>query len=115
MKNLLMLGRVSRVDYKNGCADVIFPDADDMIKTGLPFFSSEYRMPKVNEMVVVIFQKESEKGYILGAVFNAEYRPEVYGKGKYFKRLSERAYIKYDKETETLEFHAPKIKMVQEG
>ena len=54
MKNQVMIGRVSSIDYKRGCADVVFPDADDEVKTELPFFSSEYKMPEINEIVVAI-------------------------------------------------------------
>lgn len=110
-KNSIIVGRISSIDYKNGCADVIFPDLENLIKTNLPFFSFEYRMPKVNELVVVLFYKE--QGVILGPIFNLEYLPELYGKNNYFKRFSERACMKYDDESGVLTIEAPKIKFVQ--
>ena len=114
MKNQIMLGRISSVDYKNGCADVVFPD--DEIKTELPFFSAEYQMPEMNEMVVVIFQKHKNRsqGFILGPVFNLGNLPEFSGKNAYFKRFSKEAYMKYDGNAKTLEICAPKIKLIQE-
>ena len=117
MKNQVMLGRVSSVDYKRGCADVVFPDADDEVKTELPFFSSEYKMPEVNEIVVAIFHgyKNRSQGFILGPIFNSGNLPELSGKGNYFKRFSEEAYMKYDGESKTLEICAPKIKLVEGG
>lgn len=116
MENSIMIGRISSIDYKKGCADVSFPDKENMLKTELPFFSYEYHMPKVNEMVVVILRKyqNRDQGFILGPVFNAEYLPEFYGMGNYFKRFSEKAYMKYNSETETLEIKAPKIQLIQE-
>lgn len=117
MKNQVMLGRVSSIDYKRGCADVVFPDADDDVKTELPFFSSEYKMPEVNEIVVVIFfgYKSRSQGIILGPVFNSGNLPEFFGKENYFKRFSKEAYIKYDGKSKTLEICAPKIKLVEGG
>lgn len=115
-KNPIMLGRISSINYKKGCADVVISDGEDVIKTSLPFFSLEYRMPKVNELVVILFQKYRNKvqGYILGPIFNAENIPEFYGKNNYFKRLSKHVYIKYDDETRVLTIKAPKIRMIQE-
>lgn len=116
-KNSIMVGRISCINYKKGCADVVISDGEDVIKTALPFFSIEYRMPKVNELVVVLFQKyrNRDQGFILGPIFNAENVPEFYGRNNYFKRLSKRAFIKYDDETGVLTIKAPKIRMVQEG
>ncbi len=115
MDRMVLLGRISSVNYQKGCADVIFPDAEDMIRKELPFFSFEYRMPKVNELVVVLFQENKKQGYILGHVFNEEYLPEFFGKENYFKRFSRRAYIKYDDATGVMEFHAPRIRFIEEG
>jgi len=116
MKNQVMLGRISSVDYKNGCADVVFPDADDEIRTELPFFSAEYQMPEINEIVVVVFQrhKNRSRGFILGPVFNSGNLPESFGKNVYFKRFSKEAYMKYDGNSKILEICAPKIKLIQE-
>lgn len=112
----IMVGRISSINYKRGCADVVLPDEEDVVKTDLPFFSCEYRMPKVGELVVVLFQKyqNRDQGYILGPIFNEEYLPEFKGKDNYFKRLSKRVYVKYDDETGVLTIKAPKIRLVQE-
>lgn len=116
MERPFFLGQISSINYKKGCADVVFPDEEDVIKTELPFFSYEYRMPKVGDMVVVLFQnfKNRDQGFILGPVFNQKHFPEFPGKKNYFKRLSDKAYIRYDAETEILEIRAPRIRLKED-
>ncbi len=111
MKKGVLLGNISSINYDKGCADVTFPGREEDIKTDLPFMASEYKMPKVGDMVVVIFQEA--QGVILGCVYNDDYMPEVSGKEVYYKKLSDKAYIKYDPATETLEIKAPKVTIIQ--
>lgn len=78
----------------------------------LPFISREYWMPEVGDSVVVIFQSNSgssQQGYILGTFYNGDNRPECSGKGVYFKRFSETAYIRYNQDTDVLEIYANKV------
>lgn len=110
--NGIRLGKISSIDYKAGMADVAFEDEEEATHPSFPFFSSEYQMPTVGDVVVVIFQSNSggrEQGYILGKPYGVGNVPEVSGKGKYFKRLSDTAYIKYDADTDTLTLSAGKV------
>lgn len=110
-ERVVRIGRVSTINYEKGCADVWFEDEEDCVRTDLPFFSSEYKMPSVGDMVVVIFRNygNHEQGIILGAIFNASNAPEYPGKGNYYKKLSDTAYIRYDKESDTLTLAAGKV------
>lgn len=106
----IRIGKISSIDYERGCADVYFDDEENLVRTELPFFTSEYLLPAVGESVVVAFSKGNRShGYILGSFFNALHYPEHPGKGNYFKRFSDNAYIYYDAETETLEINAPNV------
>lgn len=112
MRKGIWFGNISSINYEKGCADVTFPGKEEDIKTDLPFMASEYLMPKIGDMVVVIFH--DTQGVILGRVYNDDCMPEVSGKGVFYKKLSDKAYIKYDPATETLEIKAPKVTIVQE-
>lgn len=116
MKNAILLGRVSSVNYEKGCADVVLSGMEDDVREELPCISTEYSMPGVGDMVVCAFSHAGKRsqGVILGRIYNDENLPLQSGKGVFFKRLSEKAYIRYDPETETLEIRAPKVVVVQD-
>lgn len=111
--NEIRIGKVSSINYKDGTADIVFDDEE--VKNGLPFFSAEYKMPNVGDVVVAIFQsntsKGREQGYILGPIYNANNKPEKHGKGIFFKRFSENAYIMYDPDSDTLEIKANHVRI----
>ncbi len=112
MKKIIRIGKISTIHYEAGTADVYFDDEEESVKTALPFLAHEYNMPSVNDTVVCIFQSNSgsnEQGYILGPVYSQANQPEYFGKGVYFKRLSDTSYIKYDPATDTLDIHASKV------
>ena len=116
----IRVGKVSSVDYLAGTVDVIFSDEEDSVRRGIPVFSSEYIMPKINDMVVVIFQSNSgtrEQGYVVGTPFSEKNMPEVSGKGVFFKRFSDTAYMQYDPESDTLTIDAGKVRIrnLEEG
>lgn len=116
----IRVGKVSSVDYLAGTVDVIFSDEEDSVRREIPVFSSEYIMPKINDMVVVIFQSNSgsrEQGYVVGTPFSEKNMPEVSGKGVFFKRFSDTAYMQYDPESDTLTIDAGKVKIrnLEEG
>ena len=98
MNDAIRVGRISSIDYKSGCADVCYKGEEDVIYSDLPFLAFEYKMPKINDLVLVVAQKYAQKksGFILGPYFNDENKPEVDGKDYFFKRFSDTAYIKYD-------------------
>ena len=110
--NEIRIGRVSSVDYQSGSIDVVFPDEEETVYQDCSLFSAEYRMPKVNDMVSVIFQTNSAgaaQGYVIGIPYSDEKLRKNMGRDVYFKRLSTKAYIRYDPATETLHIHAPHV------
>lgn len=111
MNDAIRVGRISSIDYKSGCADVCFKGEEDVIYSDLPFLAFEYKMPRVNDLVLVVAQKYAQKksGFILGPYFNDENKPEVDGKDYFFKRFSDTAYIKYDADKDELEITAGKV------
>lgn len=108
--NEIRVGKVSSINYKDGTADIVFNEEEEVVKNALPFFSAEYQMPNVGDVVVTIFQSNTsrgkEQGYILGPVYNGDNQPEQYGKNVFFKRFSDSAYIMYDPDSDTLEIRA---------
>ena len=113
MNDAIRVGRISSIDYETGCADVCFKGEEDVIYTDLPFLAFEYKMPKVNDLVLVVAQKYAQKksGFIIGPYFNDENKPEVSGKDYFFKRFSDTAYIKYDAKKDEIEIIAGKVGM----
>lgn len=111
MNDAIRVGRISSIDYKSGCADVCFKGEEDVIYSDLPFLAFEYKMPKINDLVLVVAQKYAQKksGFIIGPYFNDENKPEVSGKDYFFKRFSDTAYIKYDADKDELEITAGKV------
>lgn len=100
MHSVVRQGKISSVDYKHGCADVVFDGTGGDIKEALPFLASEYDMPHTGDMVLVVFEQfdKREQGFIIGKYFNSSCLvPEGLSKGDYFKRFSGDSYIKYDK------------------
>ncbi len=105
MQSAIIPGKISSVDYKNGCADVVFDGMDGNVKAALPFLSFEYSMPQTGDMVLVAFQqyKNREQGFIIGRYYNSSnIPPEGLGKGDYYKRFSENTFLKYDAKNDTL-------------
>ena len=113
MNDSIRVGRISSIDYKSGCADVCFKGEEDVVYSDLPFLAFEYKMPKVNDLVLVVAQKYAQKksGFILGPYFNDENKPEISGKDYFFKRFSDTAYIKYDAAKYEIEIMAGKVVM----
>lgn len=113
MNDAIRVGRISSIDYKAGCADVCFKGEEDVIYSDLPFLAFEYKMPRVNDLVLVVAQKyaQNKSGFIIGPYFNDENKPEVSGKDYFFKRFSNTAYIKYDAAKDEIEIIAGKVVM----
>ena len=87
-------GKISDVDYKNGMVTVIYLDGPGGVTDMLPYLNigDEYKMPKIGDTVVVA-RSSIGKDIVLGKIWNRGNKPEVYGEGKYHKRLSESATI----------------------
>ena len=95
MNDLNKIGRISSINYKNGTAQVVYKDRDNMVTGDIPFLANEYLMPKVGDMVVVLHMKNSSKaGVIIGPIYNDDNRPGISGKNKFIKEMTDKACMK---------------------
>lgn len=107
----IRLGQVSTVDYTNGMVSVRYTDLDNSVTNKMPMlsFNGEYKMPNVDETVVVLkLSNGSSVGIILGAFWNTTNKPVVAGKNVYHKEISDKAYMEY--KDGCLVIHAPSIR-----
>ncbi len=101
MSSEVRLGNVSSIDYENGLCEVTYPDRDDTVTEMVPTLSNrEYRMPEVDDLVVVLHPGDSpEDAVILGTIWNEKIKP-VEGKEKVFRKEycneDGKAYRKFD-------------------
>lgn len=101
MSSEVRLGNVSSIDYENGLCEVTYPDRDDTVTEMVPMISNrEYRMPEVDDLVVVLHPGDSpEDAVILGTIWNEKIKPAE-GKEKVFRKEYSnedgKAYRKFD-------------------
>ncbi len=101
MSSEVRLGNVSSIDYENGLCEVTYPDRDDTVTEMVPVLSNrEYRMPEVDDLVVVLHPGDSpEDAVILGTIWNEKIKPAE-GKEKVFRKEYSnedgKAYRKFD-------------------
>lgn len=101
MSSEVRLGNVSSIDYENGLCEVTYPDRDDTVTEMAPMLSNrEYRMPEVDDLVVVLHPGDSpEDAVILGTIWNEKIKPAE-GKEKVFRKEycneDGKAYRKFD-------------------
>lgn len=101
MSSEVRLGNVSSIDYENGLCEVTYPDRDDTVTEMAPVLSNrEYRMPEVDDLVVVLHPGDSpEDAVILGTIWNEKIKPAE-GKEKVFRKEycneDGKAYRKFD-------------------
>ena len=88
MTGLIRIGKVSRVNYKEGKVAVGYPDKSDSVSAEMPCLSAgEYNMPAVGDMVAVIYVS-SGKGICLGTITDGQLT-ETTGKGNYYKKMGD--------------------------
>lgn len=110
----ICIGKISKIDYEAGRADVTIEDREGMVLTGLPFLDAIYEMPSVRDAVFVELEetgKRIKRGVILGKFYSKDNPPAQSGKGIFFKEFSDGEYIKYDPETKTMEITAKTLKV----
>lgn len=101
MSSEVRLGNVSSIDYENGMCEVTYPDRDDTVTEMVPMLSNqEYRMPEVDDLVVVLHPGDSpEDAVIMGTIWNEKIKPAE-GKEKVFRKEysneAGKAYRKFD-------------------
>lgn len=91
MASEIRIGRVSRIDYKNGLIAVTYGDRDESVTDMLPYlsFNGEYHMPKVEQYVLVVHVSTGEElGIVLGSYWHDGDPPAASGKDVYRKEFS---------------------------
>ncbi len=110
----LRLGKISTINYKDGTARVLYTDRDNAVTAELPLLSFEYRMPSVDDFVLVChLPNGGAAGIILGPIWNDNNRPPEGKEGLYRKDLDKNAgkcFLRYD--GSELQIVAPKLTLV---
>ena len=66
MENNIRLGKISAIDYAAGTVRVVYHEKDDAVTAPIPLISSEYFMPEVDDMVMVLhLSNGTEAGVVL--------------------------------------------------
>lgn len=100
---VLRIGKISSVNYKNGTARVTYEDRDGSTTNELPFLAWTYWMPKVGDKVLVgHLSNGSTSAVILGPTWGDDHRPADFGEDLYRQELSTtpgEAAITYSRKT----------------
>ncbi len=112
--NSIRAGKISRVNYEEGTVRVYYPDTGNVtIEVPVLNFNGEYKMPKVDDMVLVAhLSNGSSVGIVCGAFWSEGNRPPETGPNIYRKDLAQKdgeAYVKYDSNTKAITIKADKI------
>ena len=107
---MVRVGKIATIDYEAGMASVVYADRGDETSPQLPFFSSFYEMPEVDDQAVVVMLTNSRtKGFIIGVPYSRKKRPVKSGKGVFCKEFSDGTSILYDPEKKMLSVDAGKV------
>ena len=110
MQDIIRIGKIHTIDYTKGTASVLYSDRNNQPSPQLPFLSTMYDMPAVDDtVVVVLFPNSTSKGVILGVPWSTRKKPPIFGAGIFYKAFSDGSYIKYDVKTKKMEISAPNI------
>ena len=69
----IRIGKISKIDYENGMAEVTYPDMDNAVTAPFPILSlnDEYKAPLIGEEVLVLhLSNGTANGVILGPYWN---------------------------------------------
>ena len=109
----LRLGKISTINYKDGTARVLYTDRDKAVTAELPLLSFEYRMPAIDDFVLVChLPNGGAAGIILGPVWNDNNRPPEGKEGLYrkdFDKTAGKCFLRYDADSGALNITAPSI------
>ena len=110
----LRLGKISTINYKDGTARVLYTDRDNAVTAELPLLSFEYRMPAIDDLVLVChLPNGGAAGIILGPIWNDNNRPPEGKEGLYrkdFDKTTGKCFLRYD--GNELKILAPKLTLV---
>lgn len=112
----IRIGKISKIDYENGMAEVTYPDMDNAVTAPFPILSlnDEYKAPLIGEEVLVLHLSNwTANGVILGPYWNVANPPAVSGEKVYRKEFSKtpgQAYIQF--KDGTVEYRGPAIRYI---
>jgi phage baseplate assembly protein V len=112
LKNLILIGTVSSINYERGTIRVCLNDQDAVVTDELPMLSFEYEMPNVGDPVLCLFLGNGiTNGFCLGRYYYDKnlLDPSDTGANSYFKQFLHEAYMKYDKGSKTFTISAENI------
>lgn len=118
--NSIRVGRVSSINYEEGTVKVFYSDKDNSVTKDIPYImNGEYRMPNIDDMVLVLhLSNGSSMGIVVGTFWNGNNKPIESGKGLYRKELGiipGEAFLRYDSNTKELSIKADTIRLVTEN
>lgn len=112
----IRIGKISKIDYESGMAEVTYPDMDNAVTAPFPLlsFNDEYKMPQIGEEVAVLhLSNGTANGIILGPYWNLAKLPAISGENVFRKEFSKtpgQAYIQF--KDGTVEYRGPAIRYV---
>lgn len=109
----LRIGKISSLNYKNGTARVLYTDRDNTVTVELPLLSFEYRMPRIDDYVLVCHMSNgAAAGVVIGSIWNDNRRPPEGAEGLYRKDLDWKpgiCYLRYNAKTGNMEIISPHL------
>lgn len=104
MPDIVRVGYISAVNYREGTAQVVYKDRDNCVSSYMPLWSNEYNMPEIDTLVYVLhLPNGSTKGMILVPPYTQKHPPAEGRKGIWRKDFGDGSYIRYDYEKKSLE------------
>lgn len=97
--NILRIGKISSINYKNGTARVAYEDLGTGATSEMPFISWIYWMPRVGDQVLVAhLSNGTSRAVIVGPVWHGDARPYEGAEGLYrfeYSNTQNKAFEKY--------------------
>lgn len=118
MADSIRIGRISSIDYQKGTVKVVYADKDNAVTDSLPLLNmnGEYKMPNINDMVLVAHLSNGvAMGIVMGTFWSKGNPPAETGKNLFRKELGRtpgEAYIRYDASTNVLKIKADTVQIV---
>lgn len=90
MGEIIRVGRVSDVNYREGTISVYYEDKTSAVTSFMPSLANgEYNMPSVGQMVVVAhLSNDTTNAVVLGTIWNQGNQPVSSGKDVFGKDLT---------------------------
>lgn len=94
MKQSIQIGTVIKVNYEAGTVDLSFPDKDNFICFDVALLDTVYKMPNLNDQVLVVFLEDNTQGFVIGRPYNDKNKPSLTGKNIYENNMNQKCKIK---------------------